>query len=387
MDGMFLGTLVALHGILALGLGVLVNGDVVKAKSLRQFQIYFLALTLSWTVLYVNGPMPEVGWISSLGYLPFFLSYELLLSAVCLHAGHRPRNRLRIFIPVILISYVALLCCSPSMSLHVTDAYQILALSYCWSLCRTRYLRTENIGDKYLTDFMAIGVIAFAARSYCMYATDTEGSGFVYTAIVFTLVNIGICLSIMASYFISIKTTLEKQANTDSLTGVYNRRYFSASIEQTHAASKRRNAPYSVIICDIDHFKSINDTYGHTAGDVALTKVAQTLDEGKRIEDTLSRYGGEEFVFLLPDTGLVEAEQLAHRLRSKIENLTIDSDKKSFSLTMSFGVARIHDMLDSTDVVEHADAALLLAKGNGRNRICVSEHGVIRACNLHQENS
>ena len=381
---MFLGTLVALHGVLALGLGVLSNGDLIKAKSLRQFQIYFISLTLAWAWLYLNGSSIEVGWLGLVGYLPFFLSYEVLLSAVCLHAAKDPRRLIKLFLPVVIVCYLVLVLCDHALSLYITDTYQALALLYCWNLCRSRSSKKDNIGDKYLANFMLLGASAFVARSACMYFTESPGSGYAYTAIVFTLVNVGMCLSIMASYFVGVKIKLVKQANTDSLTNVYNRRYFSSNLNQTHASSCRRSIPYSVIICDIDLFKSVNDTYGHTAGDLALVRIAKELTKVKRTEDTLSRYGGEEFIFLLPDTDLEEAESVALRLKDQVEKLVICTGKKSFGVTMSFGVAKVHANLSPSDVIENADEALLLAKGNGRNRICVSEAGIIRACTLQK---
>lgn len=381
---MFLGTLVALHGVLALGLGVLSNGDLIKAKSLRQFQIYFISLTLAWAWLYLNGSSLETGWLGMIGYLPFFLSYEVLLSAVCLHAAKDPRRLIKLFLPVVIVCYLVLVLCGPALSLYITDAYQALALLYCWNLCRSRSSKKDNIGDKYLANFMLLGALAFASRSACMFFTESQGSGYAYTAIVFTLTNVGMCLSIMASYFVGVKIKLVKQANTDSLTNVYNRRYFSSTIGQTHASSQRREMPYSVIICDIDLFKQVNDTHGHTAGDAALVKIASELTKIKRAEDTLSRYGGEEFIFLLPNTGLEEAEHLALRLKNHIERLVIQTGKKSFCVTMSFGVAKVHNNLSPSEVIENADEALLLAKGNGRNRICVSEEGIIRACTLQK---
>jgi len=379
MNGILLGTLIALHGILAVGLGVLLNGDLIKAKSLRQFQLYFVSVALTWTVLYLKGPIVQEGWIGTLGYLPFFLSYILLLAAVCLHAGHKAPVRRSLIASALIAFYLALLYCSRSSVIHITDMYQVLALGYCWNLCRLRYERTHNIGDHYLSNFMLLGIITLSARTLYVYVNGNLGSGFVYTAVAFTLVNVGICLSIMASYFLEVKVALEKQANTDSLTGVYNRRYFTSSLEQTHASCKRRNSTYSIIICDIDLFKNVNDTYGHICGDLALIKVARCLDKIKRCEDTLSRYGGEEFVFLLPDTKLEEATKLAERFRRKVADLTIDLGQKSLSLTMSFGVAGVYGMSDPSDVVGDADIALLYAKGDGRNGVYYSDRGVLHS--------
>lgn len=385
MDGLFLTTLIAIHGVLALGLGAMSNGDVAQAKSLRLFQLYFLLLTCSWTLLYLKGPHLDVGWYKALSYIPFFLSYEFLLTAVSIHSTGQVRYHKASFIPLMVVLYLVLSLSGSQASIHVTDTYQCAALLFCWIIASGRYSQGGNNGDLYLSRFFLFGALAFSSRSIYVLASGDIGQGFIFSSSVFTVVNIGICLSIMVSHFLEVKARLEQEANTDSLTGIYNRRYFNAVADRIHALSVRHHEPYSILICDIDHFKLVNDTYGHTAGDISLKQVANMLLKGKRAEDTLARYGGEEFIFILPSTHAQDAELLAERIRTMVETNNIIADAATFTLTMSFGIAQFYPNYTSRQVIDEADAALLKAKSAGRNGICVSERGVLRASELYRQ--
>ena len=156
-----------------------------------------------------------------------------------------------------------------------------------------------------------------------------------------------------------------RQAMVDGLTGLWNRRYFEQRLQAELAAAARHSRPLSCIMADIDHFKAINDTHGHTFGDQALRMVAETLQRGCRIEDVVCRYGGEEFVILCPDVLAAGAVVLAERLR-----VTISAGKLSdenVTVTCTFGVADVDCARPS--LVQAADAALYSAKRAGRNRV------------------
>jgi diguanylate cyclase (GGDEF)-like protein len=163
-------------------------------------------------------------------------------------------------------------------------------------------------------------------------------------------------------------------SNTDVLTGLYNRRYFDQAIDLEWKRSGRDNAILSVIIFDIDHFKKINDTFGHQAGDEYLTKTAETLNAVfKRDYDIVARYGGEEFIVLLPGTNAEQARQLAEQARQNIESLMLDYQRKKIAATISAGImCSVADFNTSPDyIVAYADKALYKAKHAGRNMIVV----------------
>ena len=163
-------------------------------------------------------------------------------------------------------------------------------------------------------------------------------------------------------------------SNTDVLTGLYNRRYFDQALDMEWKRSGRNNAILSVIIFDIDHFKNINDSFGHQAGDEYLTRTAAALNSVfKRDYDIVARYGGEEFIVLLPGINAEHARQLAEQARQKIESLILYRQGKKFATTISAGIIScVVDFNTSPDnIVACADEALYKAKHAGRNIVVV----------------
>jgi diguanylate cyclase (GGDEF)-like protein len=164
--------------------------------------------------------------------------------------------------------------------------------------------------------------------------------------------------------------SMEERATTDGLTGLTNHRAFQERLEQLHALAERTGQKFSIILTDIDHFKSVNDTYGHPVGDAVLKRVAAIFTQRARKVDIVARYGGEEFVIVLPDTDAEGAAVFANRLREEIAAQTITSDNGSFSITLSLGVAAYpSDGHERHELIERADQALYYCKEHGRNRV------------------
>lgn len=161
---------------------------------------------------------------------------------------------------------------------------------------------------------------------------------------------------------------LYNEAMEDPLTGLRNRRGLHAHYER-RIATLRIYEKASIIMCDIDHFKHVNDTYGHNAGDEVLKYVANLLQSSIRIDDGAFRWGGEEFILLLPHKSTAEAVVLAERLRSLIEESVITFEGTDIKITMSFGVSEINPELTTEENVEAVDAKLYYAKEHGRNRV------------------
>jgi two-component system cell cycle response regulator len=162
-------------------------------------------------------------------------------------------------------------------------------------------------------------------------------------------------------------------AYTDTLTGVYNRRYMNAHLDRKIMEIAETVKPVSVLMFDIDNFKNINDTYGHKAGDEVLSELAKRVSRGVRDIDLLSRYGGEEFVIVMPDADIEVAVAVAERVRALVADQTfaVSSDVGSLAVTVSVGVATTRDPTETTEsLIGRADEALYRAKGRGRN--CVS---------------
>ena len=164
-----------------------------------------------------------------------------------------------------------------------------------------------------------------------------------------------------------------RMANTDGLTGLYNHRYLHERLKHEIGRAERYARPLSVVMADLDHFKSFNDAHGHPCGDKALIAVAGTLRQVSRASDILARYGGEEFTLILPETTADEARVVAERARQCVAALDLaDQGEGAPHLTLSLGVAAYCPGDSTETLIEAADAALYEAKDAGRNRVVLT---------------
>lgn len=171
-----------------------------------------------------------------------------------------------------------------------------------------------------------------------------------------------------------LKDNLQQQRNkalTDPLTQLPNRHAYNERLHLEYNRWRRYKKPLSLVIGDIDLFKGINDTHGHIAGDTALKQTAQIIQKSIRGTDFAARFGGEEFVILMPETVLTDATKAVNKMRTLIQDNTIQEGSAIFKLTMSFGVSNFEEGDTFKNVLERADKALYRAKSKGRNQVCV----------------
>ena len=168
----------------------------------------------------------------------------------------------------------------------------------------------------------------------------------------------------------SLQAELVKQASHDSLTGLFNRRYLEESLDRELSRARRSGQPVGIMMLDIDHFKKVNDTFGHLAGDEMLKSLANMLTAHTRAEDIICRFGGEEFVIVMPGISLPIAIERGNTLRGLFENLRIPYANQHLQATLSIGVAAFPESGEVGDeLLNCADQALYVAKQNGRNRL------------------
>lgn len=164
---------------------------------------------------------------------------------------------------------------------------------------------------------------------------------------------------------------LFEMAIRDTQTGLYNRRYLLQTLKNTFTVVKRNRRDLGLIIIDIDDFKQINDNFGHVAGDEYLRIVGGVLKNSLREQDVCGRYGGEEFILLLPETGPVGTRRVGEKIRSRVEQLKVPFRNREMRTTISGGIACYHSSVPSSeDLIARADRALYQAKYQGKNRVC-----------------
>lgn len=201
------------------------------------------------------------------------------------------------------------------------------------------------------------------------------------TTIVMSLLGLAIGFA-LAWHLLRIPKQNEfaSEARTDVLTGLRNRRAFQEELRRQFAQRQRQGIHFSLILIDIDHFKTFNDTHGHLAGDLALQTVAQVLSATLREMDIVCRYGGDEFAVICPGTKLYEAVVGAERVRQATSDQTVSLKQGQAQVTVSVGVAEVANSEITEGLIQRADDALYAAKRAGRNRVhCHTGHECVPA--------
>jgi diguanylate cyclase (GGDEF)-like protein len=282
----------------------------------------------------------------AVGFLSALTTAGLVVDAVAIHRGRKP--------PIPVAAAFALI--APAIAISSWSAgigpmlwsYPLILLLYF--ALRLRY---ANI----LTAMLIAGLTPIAYRSGDLGLTTRLAATLTLTAVMGNLL-----LRLIGELY----AKLRDQAISDPLTGVFNRRHLDPSLDEAIERSRRSGAPVSLIVTDIDHFKQINDRYGHPAGDAVLKGVAVLLIRRKRRLDLVFRIGGEEFVLLLPDAREDDAVRLAEELRTSISTAPL---LHGWKVTASFGVSGLRPSDSADPWLKSADDALYLAKRNGRNLV------------------
>jgi diguanylate cyclase (GGDEF)-like protein len=204
--------------------------------------------------------------------------------------------------------------------------------------------------------------------------SDFDEADFINFAInrgLITLVLYSTCLLIYRNNCSS--EVLRRLATTDSLTGAFNRRYFMELMAREQRRADRYETIYTILMIDIDHFKRVNDTYGHQVGDRAIRAMADACKHATRPTDIVARYGGEEFVVTLTHTDQAGALKVAERLREAVSQIAIPTEREALTFTVSVGVGTYRTRSSIDEIIGRADQALYRAKTAGRNRVCVDE--------------
>lgn len=170
-----------------------------------------------------------------------------------------------------------------------------------------------------------------------------------------------------------LNESLQELSSTDFLTGLSNRRAIMEAVAAEHGRALRSQEPLTLLLCDIDHFKAVNDTYGHAAGDEVLRALARAMRETLRRYDACGRWGGEEFLVVLPGTSAAGAQEAAEKLRRVASRLEVEAGDTRIPVTLSVGVAQLEEGESLDSLLRRADAAMYEAKRAGRDRITLDQ--------------
>lgn len=324
-------------------------------------------------------------------YIPDFLSILLpnillVLSMSLIHCGfvsfYQLNNRIvQLFHGIMLLVMMVLATYFTYIDNNVNA--RIVLISFIVSLQCLYIMRTLFRVHHKANLAIALSFLLFAAffalRGFLTLSedslTDFMAAGLIHSVSVFVYELIVVITSFGMVWIVSYKVqrVLAKQASHDPLTKVLNRRALEEIVNTEHSRSLRNGVPLSIIMLDIDHFKLINDRYGHGRGDDVLVEIANILVENTRQYDCIARFGGEEFIILLPNTSLNEANIIAEGLRLKIAEYEFDLNTEGcLKVTASFGVSEFDLLKDGwLNVLERADSGLYEAKETGRNKVIV----------------
>lgn len=344
---------------------------------IKSLAFAFLISSASFTFMALRNTIPD--------FLSIVLPNTLLILCVTLiHISYlrfyKVNDRIALVFHVLMVSCMAVLI---SYYTYIENSVnsRILAISVIASLqcfyIMATLLQVRNNASFAIAISYFLFAIFFAVRvyftAYDENLTDFMDGGLLHSLSVFVYELMVIVSSFGMVWLVSYKVhgVLREQASHDPLTKVLNRRALENIVNSEHARSLRSNVSMSVIMLDIDHFKRINDQYGHCVGDEVLVDLASLLIKNTRQYDSIARVGGEEFIILLPNTTLDQAKVIAENLRLKISKHKFKiNDKEKLTVTASFGATECDLVKDGwLKILQRADNGLYQAKAAGRNQV------------------
>ncbi len=335
------------------------------------FTVYFMAALLGWIALSLqqgNGtPMAiDVPAVASI------INSYILFMAAGQRAG-TPRGRL----------VLGTICLVAALSVFFLPAREMFALqagvaalffTAAGILSARRALIEHNVGDAIIAYAGLLMLCGVPIALYQMYFSNNfslaQTINFGVHSWAYALVVVGFLASVLIEY----QQHLSHLATEDPLTRLLNRRGLEDALNLSFAQAARQGLATSAIMVDIDHFKKVNDNFGHETGDQVIRAVARTLTRMSRASDVVARTGGEEFLLILPETSLGAARVLAERIRGEIGNHPQVVDQQRIAITASLGVACTHGEVDLDGLSQEADRAMYIAKRGGRNRVASVEN-------------
>jgi diguanylate cyclase (GGDEF)-like protein len=334
------------------------------------YTVYFMAALLGWIAATLQqGPNPPMA-VDVPSVASILNSYILFMAA-----GQRAsmtRGRLTLGI-ICLLACLCVFFLPPADMFLVQIGSASLFFAGTGTLCVWRAWTQRNIGDAIIAFAAMMMIVGMPGAAFQqLFADNTaqaQSIAFGVHSSAYALVAIGFLASVLIEY----QQHLSHLATEDPLTRLLNRRGLQDALHISLANASRHDLPTAAIAVDIDHFKQVNDSFGHDVGDKVIRQVADFLERMSRGSDVVARTGGEEYLLVLPNTGLDAARVLAERIRAAIGDHPLLVDNQRIPVTVSLGVASAGGEIDLDALSQEADRALYLAKRGGRNRVASVE--------------
>ncbi|KRA18620.1 GGDEF domain-containing protein [Acidovorax sp. Root568] len=354
-----------------------------RRDGLGRWAAALLVNAIGHLLIMLRGLIPDVLSIV-VGNLMLSSVFVGMIAAVYQFQGRPVRWPLLLAPPALVLVFVSVFI--DNFPARVSFVGLVIGLQAVWALLAALSHRHATVGrgQWLLVAGLLLEAVVLGGRALVAISTHTEATNILQSSALQTLTFLAtfsvVLVSSVGFVFMSRDRADENNrvlAALDPLTGVANRRSLIAALDRDVARAQRMREPMALMMVDIDHFKDVNDQYGHPAGDRVLCSVVNVLRQRVRAQDLVGRYGGEEFMVLLPDTGLTGAEQLARELCKAVEESRCPADGvpgPGIAVTVSIGV--FGGRLESGDswdmLIAAADRALYQAKNNGRNRVEVA---------------
>lgn len=354
-----------------------------RRDGLGRWAAALLVNAIGHLLIMLRGLIPDLLSIV-VGNLMLSSVFVGMIAAVYQFQGRPVRWPLLLAPPLLVLVFVSVFI--DNFPARVSFVGLVIGLQAVWALLAALSHRHATVGrgQWLLVAGLLLEAVVLGGRALVAISTHTEATNILQSSALQTLTFLAtfsvVLISSVGFVFMSRDRADENNrvlAALDPLTGVANRRSLIAALDRDVARAQRMREPMALMMVDIDHFKDVNDQYGHPAGDRVLCSVVNVLRQRVRAQDLVGRYGGEEFMVLLPDTGLVGAEQLARELCKAVEESRCPADGvpgPGIAVTVSIGV--FGGRLESGDswdmLIAAADRALYQAKNNGRNRVEVA---------------
>lgn len=334
------------------------------------YTVYFMASLLGWIALTLQNNADMHMAVNVPSVMIILNSYILFMAA-----GQRSgtgRGRL-VLGAACLAACLSEFFLSPQWMFVVRGVSVAVFFAATGLVCGWRGWQHRNIGDAIIAYAALMMTVGMPVAIYYFWGADEqrgEAIAFGIHSVAYALVAIGFLASVVIEY----QQHLSNLATLDPLTRLLNRRGMEDALQISMAQASRRGLPTSAIMVDIDHFKGVNDSFGHEVGDHVLRQVAEVVDRLCRSSDVVARTGGEEFLLILPETELNAARVLAERIREAIGQRPMLVDSQRIGVTVSLGVACMVGGTNLDELSLEADRAMYLAKRGGRNRVASVEH-------------